>query len=96
MTKLPHPVTPRDHAPLTTLEEACAYMLALPKGVAQWNAWNSAAGLAMAAKARPGRAAIDAFTRQLEAALFMTGRLDVEAAENAKKPRPARQGRARV
>lgn len=89
MTKLSHPVTPRDHAPITTLEEACAYMLALPEGVAQWNAWNSAAGLAMAAQARPGRAAIDAFTRQLEAALFMTGKLDLrvdaEKRKNAQK-----------
>ncbi len=71
-------LTPKDHDPLMTLEDACRYMLALPKEVAQQPPWREA-GLALAAldnrAAEP--ALIETITRRVELALFMTYRLSL-------------------
>lgn len=69
-------LTPRDHAPLVTLDDASRYMLALPPDVAGWNAWQHAAALAIEAGEQPTPAAIEALTAQLDLALFTTYRLD--------------------
>jgi hypothetical protein len=58
-------LTPRDHPPLVTLDEARRYMLALLPDMADRNAWQRAAALA-----------IEALTAKLDLALFTTGQLD--------------------
>ena len=74
---LPRAIRPRDHAPIATLDAACAYMLALPRDMAAWNCWGRAAGLAMAAREQPSAAALEEFARQFELALFLTWRADL-------------------
>jgi hypothetical protein len=68
---------PRDHAALRTLADARDYMLGLPASVAEYEAWQHAGKLLLAAAEAPGRATIDDATRQIELALFTTGRQDM-------------------
>ena len=76
-TPLPRLVKPKDHAPLTTVEEACAYLQALPESLATLTHWQHAAGLCMGVRSRPSPATLEAFTQQLELALFLSWRLDI-------------------
>jgi hypothetical protein len=75
--RLSRRLKPKDHAPLVTVDDACAYMLTLPGDVAQQQSWQRAAVLALDAHMLPTRAAIGALTKQIEFALFTTGRLDL-------------------
>jgi hypothetical protein len=52
-------------------------MLALPAPVADHQAWQYAGKLLLAAAEAPGRATIEDVTRQIELALFTTGRQDM-------------------
>jgi hypothetical protein len=69
-------LTPRDHAPLATRDDASRYMLTLPADIAGRNAWQHAAALAIEAGKQPTREATEALTAQLDLALFTTGQLD--------------------
>ena len=69
-------LTPRDHAPLVTIDDASRYMMALPADIAARNVWQHAAALAIDARDKPTRASIEALTVQLHLALFTTYRLD--------------------
>jgi hypothetical protein len=75
--RLPHPIRPKDHTPLHTIDEARAYLNALPGQVATTPAWESAAGLGLKALENPTEAALDEFTSQFEQALFLTHRIEV-------------------
>jgi hypothetical protein len=70
-------IKPNHHAALHTLADARDYMLALPAPVADHQAWQYAGKLLLAAAEAPGRAAIEDMTRQIELALFTTGRQDM-------------------
>jgi hypothetical protein len=70
--RLARQLKPRGHAPFATLHDASRYMLELPPELTAWNAWQSAARLAIEARERPSKAAIAAFTDQLERALFLS------------------------
>jgi hypothetical protein len=63
--RLSRPVKPKDFSTIETVDEAFAYMLAMPEQMAKQNCWNHAAGLAMAARSTPGSAELEALTRQL-------------------------------
>jgi hypothetical protein len=65
---------PRNHAALRTLADVRAYMLDLPEDMVGRQAWQQAAKLLLAAAENPKTAAINAATKQLELALFLTGR----------------------
>jgi hypothetical protein len=75
--RLARPLKPRDHDPLRTLADARDYMLGLPASVAGYEAWQHAGKLVLAAAEAPGRATIEDATRQIELALFTTGRQDM-------------------
>jgi hypothetical protein len=75
--RLARPLKPRDHAPPVTLDDATAYMLALPDEIAERQAWQHAAALAIEARKTPTKVALAALTRQIELALFTTYRLDL-------------------
>lgn len=75
--RLSRRLKPKDHAPLVTVDDAYAYMLTLPDDVAQREAWQRAAALALDARMSSTRDAIGALTKQIELALFTTGRLDL-------------------
>jgi hypothetical protein len=95
--RLTRPIKPNGHTPLRTMDEACAYLIALPGQIATEEAWECAAVLALEARAHPTESALDEFTRQLELALFITHLLDLSAdrsaldglLERARKQRPA-------
>lgn len=76
-TPLARPLKPKDHAELRTLRDASDYATALPDDVAQWQVWQQAAKLLMAAAEDPSKAQIDAATDQVKLALFTTYRLDM-------------------
>jgi hypothetical protein len=59
------------------VSDARDYMLALPAPVADHQAWQYAGKLLLAAAEAPGRATIEDVTRQIELALFTTGRQDM-------------------
>lgn len=84
---LTRPVHPVRHKPLTTVGQACDYMLALPKAVQLRNEWQHAARLCMAARESPSARAIAALTEQLELALMLSFRLDLAA--DKKPPAPS-------
>lgn len=75
--RLSRPLKPKYHEWLVTLDDAHAYMLALPKDMAEQNAWQQAAALALDARISPSRETIGALTKQIELALFITHRLDL-------------------
>lgn len=75
--KLSRSLAPVDHAPLATLADARAYMLELPDSIAEWNAWQHAAKLLLAASEAPTKVAIGAATDQVERALFLSYRMDL-------------------
>lgn len=74
--RLSRRLKPKDHAQLVTVDDVQAYMLALPDDIAHRQVWQRAAALALDARMSPTRDAIGALTRQIELALFTTGRLD--------------------
>jgi len=76
-------VKPSGHAPLRTIDEACAYLISLPGLIATVRAWECVAALALKAREHPTDAALDEFTGQLELALFITHRLDLSADRSA-------------
>ena len=74
--RLSQPLTPKDNAPLVTLDDACRYIAALPDEVAQTKAWRDAASLVLAARySTPTESALKEVTKRLELALFVTFRL---------------------
>jgi hypothetical protein len=75
-TSLARAIHPRDHAPLRTLADAGGYLLELPADITGYQAWQHAGQLLLAAAENPTQAAIDDAARQLELALFTTGRQD--------------------
>lgn len=74
---LSRPLTPKDHDPLVTLHDACRYISTLPKEIADQQAWKEAARLALGAlnDIPTDRAPIEAITKRIELALFVTYRL---------------------
>jgi hypothetical protein len=88
---LAHSLKPRDLAPLVTLDDATAYLLALPDDIADRQAWQHAAALAIDARETPTKAALVALTRQIELALLTTYRLDlsVDRGKLSRTKRPA-------
>jgi hypothetical protein len=70
-------VKPRDHAALRTLADARSYFLELPAGLARQQSWQQAGKLLLSAAEALNDAAINDATRQLELALFVTGRQDM-------------------
>jgi hypothetical protein len=84
--RLTRPLTPRDHPPLVTVDDACRYMTALPEGVAHTNAWQRTAELAISARERAEPAIIAALTDQLDLALFITYRADLGAMKRPPAP----------
>lgn len=92
VTPLARPLKPRDHAELRTLDDARAYMLELPEGIAARQAWQQAAALLLAAAEDPAKAAIADATRQVELAMFTSALTDMpadEALKRKKGPPPA-------
>jgi hypothetical protein len=74
--RLSSPLTPKEHAPLVTLDDACRYILALPPDVADSAAWRNAAKVTLAALDEPPtESALRDITKRVELALFMTHRL---------------------
>jgi hypothetical protein len=74
--RLSQPLTPKEHDPLVTLDDACRYILALPQEVADTAAWRNAARVALAAlDETPTEPALHDITKRVELALFMTHRL---------------------
>ena len=70
------PLTPKEHAPLVTLDDACRYILALPQEVADTAAWRNAAKVALAALDRtPTESTLRDITKRVELALFVSRRL---------------------
>jgi hypothetical protein len=76
-TSLARTLKPSHHAALHTLADARAYVLELPERVASHQAWQHAGQLLLAAAEAPTKAAIEDATRQIELALFTTGRQDI-------------------
>jgi hypothetical protein len=76
-TPLSRPLTPKDHDPLVTLHDACRYISALPREIADQQAWKEAARLALGAleDTPTDRVSIEAITKRIELALFVTHRL---------------------
>jgi hypothetical protein len=85
MSKIPltRPIKPRGHVPLLGVEEACDYLATLPGQTTTMGMWIRVATLAVKARHNPTEAVLDAFTRQLELALFLTHRLDLRADRSA-------------
>ena len=79
-------LTPKEHEPLVTLDDACRYILALPPEVADTAAWRNAARVTLAAlDDPPTETTLRDITRRIELALFVTHRLTLgwrRAAEN--------------
>jgi hypothetical protein len=74
--RLSQPLTPKDNAPLVTLDDACRYIAALPDDVAQIKAWRDAAALVLAARYEtPTESTLSEITKRLELALFVSFRL---------------------
>ena len=73
---LSRPLTLRDGKKLATLADARAFVLALPAAYQDRNAWQSAAGLLMAAAEHGG--SVEAATDQVAAAAFMQAMLRLE------------------
>jgi hypothetical protein len=74
--RLSQPLTPKRHAPLVTVDDACRYILALPPEVADTAAWRNAARITLAALDEPPtESALRDITRQVELALFVSYRL---------------------
>lgn len=85
MSRIPlvRPIKPKDHVPLLGVEDACEYLAALPGQSTTTGLWLRVAALAVRTRNNPTEAALDAFTRQLELALFLTHRLDLLAGRSA-------------
>lgn len=74
--RLSQPLTPKGHAPLVTLDDACRYILSLPPEVADTAAWRNAARITLAALDEPpSETTLRDITRQIELALFVSFRL---------------------
>lgn len=67
--RLSRSVKPADDVSLSTLNDVCGYMEALPIELAQQPVWLDAAALALDARLLPSRTALAALTRQIELAL---------------------------
>jgi hypothetical protein len=74
--RLSQPLTPKKHAPLVTLDDACRYILALPPEVADTAAWRNAARITLAALDEPPtESTLRDITKQVELALFVSYQL---------------------
>jgi len=74
--RLSQTLTPKKHAPLVTLDDACRYILTLPPDVADTAAWRSAARVTLAALDEPPtESTLRDITKQVELALFVSYRL---------------------
>jgi ABC-type cobalamin transport system ATPase subunit len=76
-TSLARTIKPRNHTALHTLAEARAYMLELPKDIADRPVWQHTGQLLLTAAETQTKPAIDDVTKQLELALFVTYRQDM-------------------
>jgi hypothetical protein len=83
-TALARPIKPVDHEPLRTLADARGYLLKLPKGTTNQQAWQYAAELLLAAAEDADPATIRTTTDQLERALFLSYRLDLGTSTNTR------------
>ena len=63
----------KDHCWLRTLNDVCAYMLALPNEIAEQPVWREAAALTLDARVSPSRNTMAALTNQIERALSDNG-----------------------
>jgi hypothetical protein len=88
--RLSQPLTPKDSAPLVTLDDACRYIAALPDDVAQIKAWRDAASLVLAARyGTPTESTLSEITKRLELALFVSFRLALGWRRAAERQRQA-------
>jgi hypothetical protein len=62
----------RELPALITVEDASAYMLALPESMARLNHWQHAGPLCMAARERPSRRTLAELTDEIEPALMLS------------------------
>src|SRR5690242_15051899 len=95
---LSRPIKPIGHPVVTTVEQACEYMLGLTEKDALLTHWQQAARFGLVARHRPSPRAIAEFTDQFELALMLSWHLDLSA-EPKRAPAPsiraARQRAAR-
>ena len=75
-------IKPKDHATLTSVEDACMYMAALPADIAMQPIWQHAAASALSLRKAPSKVALEEFSRQVELALFATHRYDLDVAQS--------------
>ncbi len=80
---LTRPIKPKNHAPLHTVSEVCAYVVSLPDEIATMRVWVRVAALALKAREHPTPAALDELTGYVELALFLLHRLDLTAHRSA-------------
>lgn len=71
--RLSHRIKLRNHAPLATLDDVYAYLVALPPDLALQPAWRKTVAVALDARLSPDRATMAALTRQIEQALLAAG-----------------------
>lgn len=86
--RLTRPVKPIGHPVVTTVEQACEYMLGLTKKDALLTHWQHAARLGLVLRQRPSPRAIAEFTDQFELALILSWHLDLSA-ESKRPPAPS-------
>ena|SRR5690349_8495921 len=75
--RLTRPVKPIGHPLITTVKQACEYMLGLTEQDALLAHWQLAARLCLVARQRPSPRAIAEFTDQFELALMLSWHLDL-------------------
>jgi hypothetical protein len=77
--RLTRPLKPTGAPAIASVRQACDYILELPDRIAMQTVWQHAARLAIEAREHPTAEMQAARTEQLELALFMTARLDLNA-----------------
>jgi len=75
--RLSRRLKPKNAAPLVTLDDALAYMVALPDEIVHHKAWQRAVVLTLDTRMSPSRDRMMALTYEIEHALVRTGRLDL-------------------
>ena len=84
--RLSRSVRSKDHASLRTLNDVCAYMVALPTEIAQQPVWRDAAALALDARLSPSRNIMATLTRQIELALSDAAPTSAETSRSTQPP----------
>jgi hypothetical protein len=83
---LSRPLRPIGHPVITTVEQACEYMLGLAEKDALLAHWQQAARLCLAVQQRPSPRAVADFTDQFELALMLSWHLDLSAEKRPPAP----------